>query len=356
MMDLDEGLIRIIGRYWREGSEENKVNLWVHSTTKLELFGKRLIEVKKPAKLGKSNNSIGDFQGQPFDLDAVLVKFGGENGIPPQMIKGQIEKESQFTNVYRYEPFEDISIQKDKLSSQRFLKGTDGRDFPFVVTTDGMGGDFPANHTNIKPRDYERSPRRMGEFLETYFHRYVNRQDRLVLGKKEYTSQLTKQLRRFFQDFVEWGLSEGSAVDQAIDVMKAYFHFKEFGLDYDLWAQTRISTSYGLVQLLYATSVRSSFEETGDRYAAAGTIYMERTDAGLPPERLNEHEFLLPRYVDWTLQHLRRAMGNPIEMPPDNWQNGFEEKWWRAFQMHNPGKTGYGQDVVSRADRYSPSR
>jgi hypothetical protein len=56
MIDLDKGLIRICGRYWREGSEENKVNLWAQSTTESELFGKRLIEVKKPAKLGDTFN------------------------------------------------------------------------------------------------------------------------------------------------------------------------------------------------------------------------------------------------------------------------------------------------------------
>ena len=196
----------------------------------------------------------------------------------------------------------------------------------------------------------------MGEFLETYFHRYVNRQDRLVLGKKEYTSQLTKQLRRFFQDFVEWGLPEGSAVDQAIDVMKAYFYFKEFGPNYDLWAQTRVSTSYGFLQMLYATAVRTNFKETGSRYAADGAKYMDRNDSSLPPEKLNEHTFLLPRYIDFTLQHLRIALGSPEAIPSHDWSAGFEEVWRRTLQLHNSGERGYGQTALSKARTYEPSR
>lgn len=50
--------------------------------------------IKKPISLGSKHNSF----------DQAVIKFADMRGIPPQIIKGQIEQESGFRKFYRYEP------------------------------------------------------------------------------------------------------------------------------------------------------------------------------------------------------------------------------------------------------------
>jgi hypothetical protein len=365
---LPVGMVRLVGRYWHPDSIYS-VNLiatkrvwWKGSQGTI---GDRVsIEVKKPEKLGDSHRTmVSVFGGDPFNLDEFIVKYAGEHGIPPQMIKGHVEKETQFKNAFRYEPFEDVSIQNSAKRKTDFMTKEDGTPLPFVVTESGMGGDFPTGHANVSPTYYESTPQKIGQFMEDHLERYVNTSKQTVIGKKEYTAELTKELRRFYKEVVKLGLEGKDAVNFAIEVVKNCFHWKEYGGDYDnMYAQTRISTSYGLTQMLYATAVSSNFKETGSRYAAPNSLFMERSKDTLPPEKLNEHEFLFPRYADLMLQRLRESLGKPQTTPEYEWSGGFEETWIESFQKHNPGDTDkdgtplYGRDVLSRSQGYLPKQ
>ncbi len=288
-------------------------------------------------------------------LDEFIFNYAGENGIPPQLIKGQIEKETQFENAYRYEPFEDIFLQNSPKNKVGIITKKDGTLLPFVVSAAGMGGDFPTGHTNVSPTDYDRSPQKIAEFLEDHLERYVNRTELRVIGRKEYTQDLTRDLKKLHKEVLELGLKGKAAANFAIEIMKNRFHWKEYGDNYNnLYAQTRISTSYGLTQMLYPTAISSKFKETGSRYAPANSRFMNRTDASLPPEKLNETDYLFPRYIDLMLQRLRESLGNPISIPDHEWSAGFEKVWGDAFQQHNPGEKDYGKKVLSLSQEYLP--
>lgn len=300
-------------------------------------------------------SEIEDVFGNNVNLDDIIIKYAGENGIPPQMIKGHIEKETLFKNVWRYEPFEDIYIQDRPKKKVGIVTNKDGTLLPFVVSEAGMGGDFPTGHTNVSPTDYQRAPLKITHFLEDHLERYVNRSKLLVIGRQEYTQPLTSDLRLIYKEVLALGYKGKDARNFAIEVMKAKFHWEEYGDDYNnLYAQTRISASYGLTQMLYTTAICTKFTQTGSRYAPANSLFMKRSDGSSPPEKLNEINYLFPRYVDLMLQRLWTVLGKPASIPDHDWSMGFEEAWRRAFQMHNPFEAGYGQRVISLSQKYLP--
>jgi hypothetical protein len=307
--------------------------------------------------VAQGNSTINDVFGHEINLDDIIIKFAGENGIPPQMIKGHIDKETQFKNAYRYEPFEDISIQNDIDRKNNFMTKKNGTLLPFVVSEAGMGGDFPVGHDNVSPTPYEKTPQKITQFLEDHLERYVDRNKLLVIGKQDYTKELTRDLKRLYKECKDLGLKGKAAANYAIEIMKNRFHWKEYGDNYNnLYAQTRISASYGLTQMLYSTAVSSSFEETGSRYGSPHSKYMKRSDSALPPEKLNEIDYLFPRYVDLMLQRLRKVLGKPITIPDHEWNGGFEKTWINAFQKHNPGEKEYGKKVLDISKNYLPQQ
>jgi hypothetical protein len=97
------GLIRLVGRYWSPDFP-TKVSLTASSNG---ATGTIEIEVKKPNKLGDTNPKITDVSGKSLNLDSLIIIYAGANGIPPQLIKGQIEQETHFIPSWRYEPFQD---------------------------------------------------------------------------------------------------------------------------------------------------------------------------------------------------------------------------------------------------------
>jgi hypothetical protein len=300
-------------------------------------------------------SEIEDVLGHSVNLDSIIIKYAGETGIPPQMIKGHIEKETLFENSWRYEPFEDIYIQDSPKKRVGIITNKDGTLLPFVVSEAGMGGDFPTEHTNVNPTDYQRTPLKITRFLEDHLERYINRSKMLVIGRQEYTQPLTRDLKRIYKEVLLLGFKGKDARDFAIEVMKNELHSEEYGDNYsDLYAQTRISASYGLTQMLYTTAICTKFAQTGSRYTPANSLFMKRSDVSSPPEKLNEINYLFPRYVDLMLQRLWVVLGKPASIPDHDWSIGFEEAWRRAFQMHNPFEVGYGQRVISLSQRYLP--
>jgi hypothetical protein len=357
--DLPVGMIRFVGRYWHADS------VYMVRLIALKLvsyaggerpFGSSVpIEVKKPTKLGNSHQTTQNVFGEDLNLDEFIINFAGENGIPPQLIKAHIEKETDFKNAFRYEPFEDIYVQKRPRNKVGFMIKRDGSSLPFVVSESGMGGNIPTGHTNVSPTDYERTPQKITEFLEDHLGRYVNTTDVRVIGKELYTRELTEDLKRLHQEVLELRLKGKVAANFAIEVMENRFHWKEYGDDYNnFYAQTRISTSYGMIQMLYATAVTGRFTETDSQYQPANSVFMNRSAGTLPPERLNEIDYSFPRYVDLMLQKLRTTLGDPATIPEYEWNGGFEKVWGSTFQQHNPGEKDYGKVVLSLSQGYLP--
>ena len=175
--NLATGLIRLVGRYWQAGNT-NKVILSANynsQTASLE------IEVTKPIKLGTKDiidkincNQAEDVFGISYSIDDSCISKAGRSGIPPQLIKAQMFKESGFQPAYRYEPWIDLDCQINPLSNQHYF----GSGNKFVVTTTAMGSgaSIPANHIYFYQKvGYPLNPETIGKIIADDFKsRYWN--------------------------------------------------------------------------------------------------------------------------------------------------------------------------------------
>jgi hypothetical protein len=382
--NLPVGMIRLVGRYWHPDSV---YTVDLNATKKAVCWGREgifgdwvPIEVKKPDVLGNPgiadqarHSIVKDVTNNDLHLDALIIKYAGENGLPPQIIKGQIEEETSFRPAWRYEPFRDLEWQRGKY--QAYFAS----DLPFNVR-EGVPNDLPPAHTNASPTRYVQNPAKIGDFTVQYwFDRYVRRgvddQPDVILGSK----RLTK-----LWYWVYWSTllsSEQSGIPVGVSELKSYAHDfvkarildGSYDKDFNRIAQTRKVTSYGYVQMMYTTAVDYSWRETEARYGTIGRAYVDKRDPAQYPEKLNEQEFLFPRYSDFTLFDLRVAITEAVagrklrpkdlpstklveKLPDANWPTGFENVWARTIQWHNYYSEGYGQAVILNAENFHPAK
>jgi hypothetical protein len=381
---LPNGIIRLVGRYLDpEDNERNKVTL---TAKYIAYYGDDYssvdIEVKKPDVLGNPDlddkprhtlikDVFSNNDSYNLWLDDFIFTYAGENGIPPQVIKGQIAKETSFKPAWRYEPFTDLKLQKTKYDE--FF----APDLPFNVR-DGIPNDLPASHSNISPGPYVKNATTIGSYAVQYwFPRYVKR----GLGSDPDTIVGSAKLTRFWY-LIFWTTAlsrELSGIPTGVVEVKNFAHDfvkgsilnGSYDRAFNKTAQTRKVTSYGFVQMMYTSAVDDLYGKWRETKGKYGT-YVDRSDPADYPERLNEQEFLFPRYSDFTLFDLRVAMteaftGSTIattkkystplvdQIPQGNWPTGFEQIWSRTMQWHNPGEAGYGQKVMSNAKGYLPA-
>jgi len=347
MMDLDEGLIRIIGRYWKEGSEENKVNLWVQSTTKPDLFGKRLIEVKKPEKLhdprvfNKPFDVTWNIRNELLNIDELCIEYGGKIGISPQIIKGQMFQESdktgdRFNPSYRYEPWADYG----------FAHGEHAKDYaqqPFCVTGQppkpmGEGKDIPLDHQNVKPVYYPTSPVSIAEYAISNWGKYWDSEKLTVVGSTDGPDNLTDRWRNYL---IAWyaGYSTIGQDPSWLATRLLYRHIRQKYVDY---AQTRKAASYGLIQMLYTTALVQGYNKG------------KSISTSQAPEELNDETIEMPFYQTFTDKNLRLQFGGSKSIVPNaNWPKGWEQTWKDSFKKYNK-HPGYGVSVFKHARKFHP--
>ena len=115
---MSKGLIRFIGRYWSTDSTY-VVTLKTKNNEDSPLIK---LKVQKPQKLGEEPNTLNnkkDVLGNTFNIVLLSIYTSGGIGVPPQIIKGHMEKETTFENSYRYEPSKDIAEHKIILSKNK---------------------------------------------------------------------------------------------------------------------------------------------------------------------------------------------------------------------------------------------
>lgn len=381
---LDNGVIRLIGRYWKQ---DRTYKVTLHGVLPTDGSDASIeIEVKKPDVLGDKKLSpkerhsvVKDVTADPnssdcnLDLDALIIKYAGENGIPPQIIKGQMLKETGFRPAWRYEPFKDVEYQNEDKRDNYF-----GEDMYFVVTKSSTGtvsmgtGDWPTTHRNVYSgintltvTPYNRDAVTVGYYLSQHWNDYVRHgtgsiPDEIVGGKA-----LTKRWKVLYDIEKTKKQSDAAArqnahtklVDELVDPDT------KLGGDYDIMAQTRKVTSYGFVQMMYITAADNRFLKNPlGWYEPTGPQYVDQYDEHLYPEKLNEQDFLMPRYCDLLLKNLNFMFTGPI--PPSQWitnkggttSAGFEAIWKRALQSYNPGEADYGKNVLINADMFKPAK
>jgi hypothetical protein len=359
---LDDGVIRVIGRYWKQ---DTTYKIKLHAVLRANgRTGTIEIEVKKPSKLGDTHNTVTDVFGRTnINLDELIIKFSGEYGIPPQIIKGQMQKESSpFTPAWRYEPFQDIKIQRDKNLTKKYF----GKNMPFVVDNTSVShpmgsGDMPTSHSNEDPNPYLPMPIKMSTYtvahwFDVYVQRHTDKPDIILLGKT--FSKHWLDLYMEIKNNKSTKISDADARTKAHDIFKQEIQDKasDIGKSFDRIAQTRKVTSYGLTQMMYITAADNRFDY--DHYRCrnrSATHYVNQNDEQIYPEKLNEQDFLLPCYCDLLWKSLNFTFNTCI--PDGNWQGGFETKWEKALIKYHGGDITdtYGKSVLTNSQNFKPS-
>ncbi len=264
---LPSGMIKLVGRYWKEG-ESFKVRLTAKriGAPLLAQIGHSqlaeiresggvtsiVVEVERPSELGTADNTITDVFGKSINIDDLIIKYAGENGIPPQLIKAQMDQESSFEPKWRYEPFQD---------AQKTLKDAIFQNDKFVMTENSTGGAFPTNHTNVQPVDYNRTQIKISQYLvDNWFSIYVQRggtnaPDVILGSESDKTDNFTAKWEAKWKE--EIILKAKNPKDLAHDFVKSLITDTkiDLGKRYDRLAQTRIVTSYGFTQMFYPTAI-----------------------------------------------------------------------------------------------------
>jgi hypothetical protein len=292
----------------------------------------------------------------------MIVRFAGEHGIPPQVIKAQIERESGFKPAYRWEPFVDADYHgwnRTILNNRhRILSLTD-------LGTPGI----PTNHTNVFPHPYWGYQGSAWDLLFRHssdLNTNVARHSSQDLyprtnsaGSRLWYEEPYRIWENVFTEVSDRVIKDGHPADTAFHYARAIAN--EWLRDYYLKgalknvAQTRIASSYGLLQTLYATAIEKGYPPN---------------TASHPPERLNESERSQfseesctygTRYLSHQLNRENVYQGNG----ENNWLMGWEPSLQIALSLYNsPGSFkkesrvtyGYGIDVIHRSQRYLPGK
>jgi len=331
MVELPAGVIRLVGRYWEQGRTYRvKLNASHEGKT-----GESVIEVKKPARLGESYATTKDVKNNDFDIDESVIKFAGENGIPPQFIKGQMFKEANKTGgslnpSYRYEPFFDRGKQALAPDNPRRIAYLTQ---PFVVRNlndiqMGEGNSIPSTdfHKNVFGRPYQRTPIAIGDYVFGNWPFYTaltsNGYLRIIGSEGEGSrTELWKEKFEFFKD--------AQKLDHDAAFNAATIHVQTVILnEYTEVAQSRKSASYGFLQVLYTTAIQRNI----------GYV----VSANKTPEALNEQAELMPVYKKFIEFNLR-VQFDGSNVPDFDWEHGYDETWRRVYDQYNPGERDRGE-------------
>lgn len=323
-----------------------------------------IISVEKPHSLGSTHNlSKGVFNNR-VNIDSICSIAGGKYGIPPQLIKGQMQKEtyamdfggeigSGFAPGYLYEPY---TLQFDR-SRQTFFATNRFR----VTGRTEMGTDpVPTNHQHVQLisypttgqtvwdmiRDYSQIKNNTTQGARLYGKRVADHGDSLSFGYRPPRVIYNKILSAFKDslDVKKNPSRRDSAFTLARDSL-ARFLQNEWdggistnpkGLD-SIWAQTRMASSYGLLQITYPVAVDRGYLVTQSN----------------TPERLNIDSVYLPYCMENHRVNFQAANRFNLDVS-NSWSTGFDEAIRKMVQRWNPYADGYGNLVVKNSKHFLP--
>ena len=336
MNTLSDGMIRLVGRYWDSG-KTYKTQLTAHNPADGQ-SASIVLEVKKPVSLGNSHRTAEDVFGHNVNIDSLIIKSAGEYGIPPQLVKGQIEHETNFKPAYRYEPWQDIYYQSSPSIRQRYF----GSNNNFVVTNSGMGNGpgIPGDHIYVPPvGNYVSSPSTIREFLANTPLQYVNTKSLTFFNDATITSywkMYFKQLRK-----KKPRLDKQTLITQSLMMTMDSFRDIVFGKgEYDSVAQTRIMASYGFLQLTHYNATDLNM------------YGFTKTSSTQPPEFLNDESYNFRAYSERMIKKLKLIIGTSLLS--SNWTQGYEEIWSSVLKTYNPGEMNYNIAVLKNSQNYLP--
>ncbi len=327
--DLPPGMIRLVGRFWAIDSSF-VVALTANSGGRVSSI---TIQVTKPSSLGTEARTAQNIDDHIYDLDSLMILWGGKEGIPPQLIKAMIKHETSFHPAYRYEPHKDAQWQNTRQDSLRMSNCA------YWITAGGQIGqpEPPQNVANL--RDGRLSiriqyPGYVGSIWD-YFD--ANR----TLYARAYRSTFARTWRGY-RDSVLIAMSQKkalttvdtlSAFPQADGRLSQYLRGTYMGGFENRVAQTRIVASYGLLQLIYYCAI----SDDGYPFDQHSTPVSDRLN---PPERLNRSEHFC---MEFSLRHLKMKFELHERFYSEgNWTEGFERSWRIALNAYNGNRSQSG--------------
>ncbi|MDI6765499.1 MAG: hypothetical protein QME52_01535 [Bacteroidota bacterium] len=346
---MPDGLIRVIGRYWHADSVYR-----VKLTSKLSGYkdAHAIIEVKKPRKLGSAlDPTVEDVFGNQIMINDTIIKYAGIYGIPPQIIKGQIAKETHFEPVYRYEFNEDIKYRNmtepDENGGPSMNEKYFGSENNFVVNSPPPMGNGPAIpskdvHKYVKPiGDYPRNQITIRNYLIANRYQYIKRDKLRFMNDDEITNQWNYYYDSLYKKGV-WSddiALQNEALSKAVQLLSDGIIGKK---EYDWYAQTRIIASYGFLQLTHYNATDLNLNG------------FTKTSSTQPPEYLNEVSYGFPAYGERMYKHnqIKQIVWNGLQV--NNWPLGYEKTWESALNWYNHGEPNYEVDVMNNAKNYLP--
>jgi len=177
------------------------------------------VTVTQPLRLGSSNNEV----------DERLFDLGHRRGIPPQLLKGQIRRESNFDpEAYRYEP---LSVDLRYVSRGQNIRTERPFSLYRLETDDGL-----AQGTDIVPDDI--SPRSIYLIRRNGTRRRIEDSDEFVSA-----------LEIFRENDARHNWTEACRDCAELPRLRANPAVLDFT------AQTPVAASYGLLQILYSTAI-----------------------------------------------------------------------------------------------------
>ena len=340
------GLIRLVGRYWTADSVY-KVKLTANSE---DAVADVVIGVKKPSELGSLNNRARDVHDVEYNLDDLLMEFGGKYGLPPHVLKAQVWLESKFGPAYRWEPFLDAVTPQEKFTENRYR----------IQSEDNVGSpDIPDDHRNIFPpgtayHGYQ------GTIWDLFFAYSSNLNKDIEYGdRNDLYPSINRRgvrlwyvsawegwigaLRRAYNNSSAEDIISGVAFEAARDAANEWLKYNYNGgiLNRGV-AQTRIAASFGILQLTYTTAVLARSYPHDDKHL---------------PETINNQDTVLTYAVPYLNDQLTNEKVDQHD-DQNNWHLGFEETLRLALNRFNGRRDSndYGSTVLTRAAKYAPKK
>ena len=356
MANLDEDLVRVIGRFWEQGQDgkNNKSTLFAQIGNIGNILN---FEVKKPATLGDVHNETKDVDNKDFKLDEELFVYAGRHGISPQILKAQIRQESNFLNAYRWEPFIDINdVHK---TGSVFMRKT----FRYMIIGDPLSfGEpgIPADHVNSSPPypgvlqtiwDRFFSESRTLNPIATVNNYPIRKQDGSYVWYEEPAKRYEAYLLIGRMMAILLGFDE---IQYPTEAANHWLRYVYKGGVMDEIAQTRTASSYGLLQLNYTSAVYFR------KYHADSL-----TDS---PENLPELINVASRNFELAIPFFNKKLIDELKDQGDSdsqdhgWSQGFEETIRLALNRYNGIRDErritwyYGGAILRWSIGYQPTR
>lgn len=315
-----------------------------------------------------------------FDND--MIRFADLRGIPPQIVKGHVDREASNEEIdgrreyvadsYRYEPltvdFANFStgfirnpLVQTNLRSDRRFEAFRLESFPDSEEENGLpqGSGFAAlaeedKDKLLKLREKFNVLLVDGQPLRDFLSPESTITGNLVLRRAESSDPPISMENILTQNEEQqhwaFGLDQQGNFTIPLPSFRTYIRYRQIGdptrgipAGSPFTGQTVLAGSYGLMQMLYVTAV----DLLG---------FTDDEDVGRPPSLLFRPTTVLDLGTEFVTQEFRSEFSEPAQTPNFRDLDDFNQKMANSLQQYNPNMRGYGPNIIERSRSFFPGR